>query len=179
MLHAALLISVVRQLRDLFLQLGRSDLAAIRPEQELAYLAITRPEDDEANDPSAAEAINPSPSSTVVDVPSADMPTFEVAQDVAIPDVLTSPRPEPERRTSVLGKRASQDRDEDEEPAAKSEKMDVEMASLPSPPPTPPVITTEIEAAQNQTAIPPPLPPRPKAFNPNSLKFGESREGFH
>ncbi|WVQ72603.1 hypothetical protein IAR50_002161 [Cryptococcus sp. DSM 104548] len=36
----------VRQLRLLFLQLYKSELPAVRPEEELAYLAITRPEVD-------------------------------------------------------------------------------------------------------------------------------------
>ncbi|KAK4683835.1 hypothetical protein P7C73_g6382, partial [Tremellales sp. Uapishka_1] len=36
----------VRQLRLLFLQLYKSELAAVRPDEELAYLAITRPEID-------------------------------------------------------------------------------------------------------------------------------------
>lgn len=110
-------------------------------------MAITRPEDDDVNDP-PAETLHPSPSSTRINSP---VPAIVVE--------APSSRPEPVHRTSVLGKRASQDRDDDDEPAAKSEKMDVDTAVVNSP---------VVEAP-----APPPLPPRPKPFNPSSLKFGE------
>lgn len=161
--RVAALTTVVRQLRNLFLQLGKSDLAAIRPQQELAYLAITRPEDDDNGEPPIVTQ-QPSPSSTRV-----NSPFPEAAVEVTMDSMRSPPVnvPEEVRQTSVLGKRASQDREDDEEPAVRSEKMDVDVQEVPTQLLTPPA---------EPVALPPPLPPRPKPFNPNSLKFGESIE---
>jgi ubiquitin carboxyl-terminal hydrolase 25/28 len=87
----------------------------VRPEEELAYLAITRPEVDqivspEETQPAAGSILDaiptiPSPSSTRVNSPELS-PTIP---DTSLPG---SPRPGFQRASSVLGKRASTDRDD-------------------------------------------------------------------
>jgi ubiquitin carboxyl-terminal hydrolase 25/28 len=101
-----LTVPVVHQLRRLFLQLYKTEASAVRPDEELAYLAITRPEIDDIVQPEEPEK------STILD----DMPTL------ASPSSTKVNTPEPSRpsspmmrqaspsRSSVLGKRESQSR---------------------------------------------------------------------
>ncbi|OCF36740.1 hypothetical protein I316_01336 [Kwoniella heveanensis BCC8398] len=118
----------VRQLRLLFLQLYKSELPSVRPDEELAYLAITRPEVDAIVEPelhASPEATAtakpskltldsipdipdiPSPSSTQVATPA----STPGAKNVNLPS--TSPLdPRGGSDVSVLGKRASEDRDD-------------------------------------------------------------------
>jgi ubiquitin carboxyl-terminal hydrolase 25/28 len=108
----------VYQLRLLFLQLYKTDAAAVRPDEELAYLAITRPEFD-----SVIEAVEEpgslldslpdvgSPSSTMVNTPVNSRPTSPLLRSPSI------------SRSSVLGKRVSQDR-ESASPGERPKKSD-------------------------------------------------------
>ena len=123
----------MRQLRLLFLQLYKSEAASVRPEEELAYLAITRPEIDQIVSPEVTEKpalldtipTIPSPSSTRVATPE-----FSPTPDtISLPDSPT--RPELDRSESILGKRASTDRDDSsrsstEHTRRKSEGMEIE-----------------------------------------------------
>lgn len=109
--------AVVRQLRLLFLQLYRCEGSSVRPEEELAYLAITRPEIDQIVEPETAKPRMtldsipdipdiPSNSSTRVNTP-------DVSPTVPPTSLPGSPRrPEIVRASSVLGKRPSEDRDD-------------------------------------------------------------------
>lgn len=96
---------VVRQLRLLFLQLYKAEQPAVRPDEELAYLAITRPEVDQIVEPAEPRSILddipnvPSPSSTRVNTPEPSPP--------ASPRTSTTSGHD----RSILGKRASQDRE--------------------------------------------------------------------
>nr|ODN88380.1 hypothetical protein L203_02993 [Cryptococcus depauperatus CBS 7841] len=147
----------VEQLRLLFLQLYKSELSAVRPEEELAYLAVTRPEVDaivESDDcgPNLSVApppeftktkplletvssipdltIMPSPSSTafpsVTQSPAQEILDLSMSsksviddnnQDVrdqvhgAISPDTTSSRSRETSTTSILGKRANNERD--------------------------------------------------------------------
>ncbi|EIW70776.1 hypothetical protein TREMEDRAFT_68214 [Tremella mesenterica DSM 1558] len=103
----------VRHLRLLFIQLYLSEASAVRPEEELAYLAITRPEVDQIIEPPAPtrdafSGINdiPSPSSTKVATPEYS----PSRTDLSLP---SSPVATPTREQSILGKRQSTDRDSD------------------------------------------------------------------
>ncbi|KAK8864283.1 hypothetical protein IAR55_001529 [Kwoniella newhampshirensis] len=117
----------VRQLRLLFLQLYKSEQSSVRPDEELAYLAITRPEVDAIVEPQSenpAVVTGPtfdsipdipdvpdisSPSSTRVASPETSPPLF--ASDPPLVDDEPS-SPSRSRSTSILGKRASEDRDD-------------------------------------------------------------------
>ena len=93
----------VRQLRLLFLQLYKSEQAWVRPDEELAYLAITRPEVDEIV----------APKTTIDSIPNVASPSASSTR-VATPDSSSlSPLPSapPSPKHQVLGKRASTDRD--------------------------------------------------------------------
>lgn len=103
------------QLRLLFLQLYKSEQAAVRPDEELAYLAITRPEVDQIVSPQPETAVPqpltfdsipdmPSPSSTYVATPG--------TPHTPMASLPSSPRPGLARSSSVLGKRASEDRED-------------------------------------------------------------------
>ena len=113
------LLSVVRQLCLLFLQLYKSEQPSVRPDEELAYLAITRPEVDAIVEPPQPEPSGPSlptldsipnmpsPSSTRVATPAFsddDMP------NTSSPIRSTDERED--RQDTILGKRASTDRDD-------------------------------------------------------------------
>jgi len=105
------LLSVVRRLRLLFLQLYKSVDASVRPDEELAYLAITRPEVDRIVEPEVTviPPLNsiptmPSPSSTLVNTPDLSPEAHEISSPI-------SDSQDGERSRSVLGKRASQDRE--------------------------------------------------------------------
>jgi ubiquitin carboxyl-terminal hydrolase 25/28 len=108
----------VRQLRLLFLQLYKSDQAAVRPDEELAYLAITRPEVDQIVAPEVPRPVTPTRESTII--PSLDsipnIPSPESTQVGTPPQSPTemdiSRPPSPSRSRSVLGKRVSQDRED-------------------------------------------------------------------
>ena len=113
--------TVVRQLRLLFLQLYKCEGSSVRPEEELAYLAITRPEVDQIVEPEATAApaatsggildsipTLPSETSTRVNSPTLS-PTLP---STSLPSSPRPSRPEVERSSSILGKRASEDRDD-------------------------------------------------------------------
>lgn len=97
----------------LFLQLYKSERPSVRPDEELAYLAITRPEVDKIVEPEASavpltiDTIPDieSPSSTRVGSPEAS-PTIP---NTSLPG---SPHGDADRASSILGKRASTDRDD-------------------------------------------------------------------
>lgn len=117
-----LIISVVRQLRLLYLQLYKSELPAVRPDEELAYLAITRPEIDQVIEPELVATSSPEPMATI---PTTEIPEIaEIDLDLAdsatpalipsLPSSASSPDQSSHDRSSgsVLGKRASEDRDD-------------------------------------------------------------------
>ncbi|ORX36800.1 hypothetical protein BD324DRAFT_627205 [Kockovaella imperatae] len=115
----------VRQLRLLFLQMYKSDQSSVRPDEELAYLAITRPEVDQLVQPAVAASSSPqkrqsildniptltsgSPSSTRVASPG---PSPMSSPDLFPADLNSVPPSLGHRQESVLGKRASTDRDD-------------------------------------------------------------------
>ncbi|WVQ82427.1 hypothetical protein IAT38_004555 [Cryptococcus sp. DSM 104549] len=126
----------VRQLRLLFLQLYKSEQTAVRPDEVLAYLAITRPDaDDPVPDPAPATVTAPAPPTSRATSP---LPPFSSIPDMVPPspteiatpegspphqamDISAAASPETEtegRRsraassTSVLGKRGNGDRDD-------------------------------------------------------------------
>ena len=122
----------VRELRLLFNQLYESENSSVRPEEALAYLAITRPEIDQVLEPEptiigGSKRILlddiptiPSPSSTRVATPD-ESPSH---QDLLMSSRPSSPVPDASPKTpggernrsegsmSILGKRASEDRDD-------------------------------------------------------------------
>ncbi|WWC89454.1 uncharacterized protein L201_004378 [Kwoniella dendrophila CBS 6074] len=116
----------VRQLRLLFLQLYKSEIPSVRPDEELAYLAITRPEVDAIVEPQVAvpQASTsrftlddipdipdvPSPSSTQVNTP-VSSPELKAVDHPVVHESSTSTL-RGDREDSVLGKRASEDRDD-------------------------------------------------------------------
>lgn len=113
---------VVHQLRLLFLQLYKTDAPAVRPDEELAYLAITRPEIDEIVEPEETKQ-EPgsiidnlptvgSPSSTCVNTPNVSRPSSPLHRELSA------------SRSSVLGKRVSQDRDTSRSPGDRPKKSD-------------------------------------------------------
>lgn len=106
---------VVRQLRLLFLQLYKSEESAVRPDEELAYLAITRPEVDAIVEPKITAFPNldsipdiPSPTSTRVATPTPSRPFTPDS-----PEIVETPLNSFDDHSSgsILGKRQSQDRD--------------------------------------------------------------------
>jgi ubiquitin carboxyl-terminal hydrolase 25/28 len=112
----------VHQLRLLFLQLYKTDAPAVRPDEELAYLAITRPEIDELVEPEVLQQ-EPgslidnlpnvgSPSSTCVNTPNVSRPSSPLHRELSA------------SRSSVLGKRVSQDRDTSRSPGDRPKKSD-------------------------------------------------------
>jgi len=108
----------VHQLRLLFVQLYKTDAAAVRPDEELAYLAITRPEYDELIEPveepgSLIDNLPTvgSPSSTMVNTPANSQPSSPLRRSPSV------------SRSSVLGKRVSQDR-ESASPGERPKKSD-------------------------------------------------------
>ncbi|OCF60484.1 hypothetical protein L486_00117 [Kwoniella mangroviensis CBS 10435] len=118
----------VRQLRLLFLQLYKSESPSVRPDEELAYLAITRPEVDAIVEPPQPEQAStskfslddipdipdvPSPSSTQVATPISS-PELKPAQADSSTSTVTARE---DRESSVLGKRASEDRDDSSSPS--------------------------------------------------------------
>nr|KIR50274.1 ubiquitin carboxyl-terminal hydrolase 25/28 [Cryptococcus bacillisporus CA1280] len=79
---------VVRQLRLLFLQLYKTELPAVRPDEELAYLAITRPEIDRM----VEQTQEPSTElSTATD--SAQITSNLLGSIPSVPDLTTLPSP--------------------------------------------------------------------------------------
>ncbi|WVF71581.1 hypothetical protein IAT40_006389 [Kwoniella sp. CBS 6097] len=118
----------VRQLRMLFLQLYKSELPSVRPEEELAYLAITRPEIDAIVEPelhaSPDATTAPAPSrltlDSIPDIPDVPSPSStQVATPASTPGARNANLPatsalDPRggEDVSVLGKRASEDRDD-------------------------------------------------------------------
>ncbi|WRT66247.1 uncharacterized protein IL334_003200 [Kwoniella shivajii] len=117
----------VRQLRLLFLQLYKSELPSVRPDEELAYLAITRPEVDAIVEPQIAPPPQPSTSRlTLDDIP--DIPDIPSPSSTQVASPITSPVLTPvdngkpheassstdreDKESSILGKRASEDRDD-------------------------------------------------------------------
>jgi ubiquitin carboxyl-terminal hydrolase 25/28 len=107
--------TVVRQLRLLFLQLYESEQSAVRPDEELAYLAITRPEVDAIVEPKITAFPNldsipdiPSPTSTRVATPTPSRPFTPDS-----PEIVETPLNsfDDQSSGSILGKRQSQDRD--------------------------------------------------------------------
>jgi ubiquitin carboxyl-terminal hydrolase 25/28 len=105
-------LAVVRQLRLLFLQLYKSESSSVRPDEELAYLAITRPEIDQIVEPETApQRIT---LDTIPDIPSAS--STRVNSPVASPTIPTASLPGSPvfdaEASSVLGKRASTERDD-------------------------------------------------------------------
>lgn len=83
---------VVRQLRLLFLQLYKTELPAVRPDEELAYLAITRPEID-----SMVEQTQEPPTelsaSTATAIDSAHITPNLLDSIPSVPDLTTLPSP--------------------------------------------------------------------------------------
>lgn len=117
----------MRHLRLLFLQLYKSEVPAVRPDMELAYLAITVPQADQevqqevqeevsapVQEPSFLDSIPTvgSPSSTRVNSPEPSLPTTPTR-------LSASPS-----RSSVLGKRASQDRESNGSPKERPKRAD-------------------------------------------------------
>ncbi|WWC70309.1 uncharacterized protein I206_104259 [Kwoniella pini CBS 10737] len=117
----------VRQLRLLFLQLYKSETSSVRPDEELAYLAITRPEVDAIVEPHVENPPQPSTSKlTLDDIP--DIPDVPSPSSTQVASPLSSPELRPlelstqhessmstlrgDRESSILGKRASEDRDD-------------------------------------------------------------------
>ncbi|WWC61766.1 uncharacterized protein I303_104351 [Kwoniella dejecticola CBS 10117] len=128
----------VRQLRLLFLQLYKSETSSVRPDEELAYLAITRPEVDAIVEPHVeppAPAQDASTSKfTLDDIP--DIPDIPSPSSTQVATPVSSPEIKPinssaststahkssmstiigdrdwDRESSILGKRASEDRDD-------------------------------------------------------------------
>lgn len=115
-------------MRLLFLQLYKSTEPSVRPDEELAYLAITRPEVNDIVEPvpdtvkagritldTIPDAASLSDSLTQVDPSSPSPPSLLGDDDVDNDKVITeSPLVSPTQSTfgrSVLGKRASQDRE--------------------------------------------------------------------
>ncbi|ORY34116.1 hypothetical protein BCR39DRAFT_518545 [Naematelia encephala] len=105
----------VRQLRLLFLQLYKSDQSSVRPDEELAYLAITRPEVDAIVQPPPARQ----PLDSIPDIPDISSPSSTAVatpyltpsrENISLPSPFTTPRIADSRET-VLGKRASEDRE--------------------------------------------------------------------
>lgn len=118
---------VVRHLRLLFVQLYKSEASAVRPDMELAYLAITVPQADqvvqqEVQEEVPAQELGPSfldsipnvgsPSSTRVNTPDPSPPSSPIRESA-------SPS-----RSSILGKRASQDRESNGSPAERPKRAD-------------------------------------------------------
>ena len=108
--------TVVRQLRYLFLQLYKCEGSSVRPEEELAYLAITRPEVDQIVEPEASKSATILDS--IPDIPditsgsSTRVNTPDISPTIPTTSLPGSPRrPEVVRASSVLGKRPSEDRD--------------------------------------------------------------------
>ena len=109
--------TVVEQLRYLFLQLYKCEGSSVRPEEELAYLAITRPEIDQIVEPEQKK-----PAAILDSIPDIPDMISNSSTRVNSPDVSptipnaslpSSPRrPEVVRASSVLGKRPSEDRDD-------------------------------------------------------------------
>lgn len=187
--------SVVKQLRLLFLQLYQSEQTAVRPDEELAYLAITRPEVDAIVEPLTIDTIPNAPMTidSIPDMPSPSSTRVATPTPPASPTFL-SPVMTPTESRSVLGKRQSQDRDsfsdtgerarhksegavqdpfsEDlEMPKSPSAATDLADLSLVTPieeeePPIPP------EPIYPPPSIPPPLPARPLARRGSTLASG-------
>lgn len=100
------------------MQLYKTEAASVRPDEELAYLAITRPEFDAAietvEEPGSLIDNLPdvgSPASTVVNTPSNSRPGSPLRRSPSV------------SRSSVLGKRVSQDR-ESASPGERPKKSD-------------------------------------------------------
>ena len=111
----------MRQLRLLFLQLYKCEGPSVRPEEELAYLAITRPEVDQIVEPEAPAAPAPTSAGILDSIPTIPSETSTRVNSPALSPTLPSTslpgsprpsRPEVERSSSILGKRASEDRDD-------------------------------------------------------------------
>ena len=95
----------------------KSDQSAVRPDEELAYLAITRPEVDQIVEPEVTSVPPldsvpnmPSPSSTRVATPNLSPERYDVSPPSSPP--LPPMEQHGERSSSLLGKRASEDRDD-------------------------------------------------------------------
>ncbi|WVW83772.1 hypothetical protein I302_105793 [Kwoniella bestiolae CBS 10118] len=121
----------VRQLRLLFLQLYKSETSSVRPDEELAYLAITRPEVDAIVEPrTAPQAESPKNKFSLDDIP--DIPDVPSPSSTQVATPISSPDLKPvqvesststvtvrdDRESSVLGKRASEDRDDSSSPSS-------------------------------------------------------------
>lgn len=104
--------TVVRQLRLLFLQLYKSEQPAVRPDEELAYLAITRPEVDQFVEPPTVTAA-PITLDSIPDIPNAASPSSTAVATPSPPPMSSGLPPSPPSSHSVLGKRVSEDRDSD------------------------------------------------------------------
>ena len=119
----------VRQLRFLFLQLYKSDFSSVRPEEELAYLAITRPEVDAIVESPKIQETQPTSLDSIPDIPDLpnipDMPSptsTAIGSPESTPTVPMSSLPGSPGRSgrpgglarsqSVLGKRQSEDQED-------------------------------------------------------------------
>jgi ubiquitin carboxyl-terminal hydrolase 25/28 len=111
-LDATLTRTVVRQLRLLFLQLYKSEQPAVRPDEELAYLAITRPEVDQYVEPPTVTAA-PITLDSIPDIPNAASPSSTAVATPSPPPMSSEFPRSPPSSHSVLGKRVSEDRDSD------------------------------------------------------------------
>lgn len=83
---------VVRQLRLLFLQLYKTELPAVRPDEELAYLAITRPEIDSMVEQTQEPSTELS-ASTATATDSAQITPNLLDSIPSVPELTTLPSP--------------------------------------------------------------------------------------
>lgn len=194
---------VVRQLRLLFLQLYKSERSSVRPDEELAYLAITRPEVDKIVEPEATVA-----PFTIDSIPDITSPTStrvntpEVSPTIPNTSLPGSPLFDTERASSILGKRASTDRDDssrsstehtrqksegfdndsdaqlfDRHDLAPSESGDFDVGhSAESPSAITDLGALKLKSPEVEdpleATVPPPLPPRPVAARRDTLASG-------
>ena len=197
--HCLNVISVVRQLRLLFLQMYESEDSSVRPDEDLAYLAITRPEIDQLVEPQ--DIITPSSPEkrqgildAIPNIGSSSSSSTRVASPEQGSSVADS-SPDPD--ASILGKRQSVDRDDSsrsslEHSRQKSEASGMEQldddhiedyfAPRLDPGPRSPSALRDIEALNlredepmehyQPPSVPPPLPPRPLVARKDTLASG-------
>ena len=191
---------VVRQLQLLFMQMYESGDSSVRPDEDLAYLAITRPEIDRLVEPQNRPD-SPEKRQGILDAIPDIAPSSSSSTRVASPERASSVA-DSAPDTSILGKRQSVDRDDSsrsslEHSRQKSEANGTDQfdessgedyfaprqeSGLRSP-----SAVRDIEALNlredeqieqySPPSVPPPLPPRPpvgrKDTLASGLRFGE------
>jgi ubiquitin carboxyl-terminal hydrolase 25/28 len=189
----------------LFLQLYKSEESAVRPDEELAYLAITRPEVDHIVGPEVGPAPTRAMMPSLDSIPDAPSPcsTRVASPDLTPTERSLSPPPAPMTRSrSVLGKRASQDRERSAESITDRSRIKSEgfedVLEVESPmeglddfemiddtkkvceratrSPTEEIAALRLKSPVSEEIgmVPPPLPPRPvrQATLASGLQFG-------